>query len=226
HIIVVDTGTREVAPHSIAYLPHCFRDEVVRVEIWQPLSRVPIYEKRASVVRVIRHIYICIKGAKKRVIVVLIECDRLTCGKCSDSGEFPASSETLCNISSADKVIEGQLYGVAGDQVMRNVKARQCVGLSRIQRIRRIKGIRTVIQRLLKGISDEEVQVFFVVLQSHLQRVEAGSDCCLHVRVAVEVDPESRPRSLYRLTARGGVNRVFTVWAASCRTGCHIRGVT
>src|ERR1700691_388730 len=65
HIIIVEHRTGEVSPHCVSYLPDWFRDEEVRVEIWQPLSRVLISRKRAAVVGVAWHIYVCIKGAKQ-----------------------------------------------------------------------------------------------------------------------------------------------------------------
>src|ERR1700733_916835 len=214
HIVIVDARTGEGSPHGVAYLPDWFRDEIVGVEIGQALSRVLISIKRAAVVGVAWHIYVCIKGAKQRIIVILIESDRFSLGKGRYPGKLPARREPLRKIPSADEVIEGQLHGVAGDQVMRDVKAGQCAGLGRIDRVGCVKGIRSIIQRFLKGIANQEVEVFFGVLQGDLQGVEAGAYRGLHVRVAVEVNPEG-PGSVHCGAARGGVNRVFAVGAAS-----------
>src|ERR1700733_11434353 len=71
HIIIVDAGTGEVSPHCVSYLPNWFQREELRVEIGLPLARVFIYKKFAAVVRVAGHIYVCIKCAKQRIIVVL-----------------------------------------------------------------------------------------------------------------------------------------------------------
>src|SRR5262249_17499970 len=89
HIVIVDARAGEGSPHRVSYCPDWFRDEVVRVEIWQPLSGVPIDVKMTAVVGVAWHIYVCVKGAEQRIIVIFIESDRLSLGECSCAGKLP-----------------------------------------------------------------------------------------------------------------------------------------
>src|SRR5271154_4443228 len=71
HIVVVEARTGEESPHCVSYLSDRFRNKVIGIEIGQPLSRVLIFIKMAAVVRVAGHIYVCIEGAKQRIIVIL-----------------------------------------------------------------------------------------------------------------------------------------------------------
>jgi len=64
-----------------------------------------------------------------------------------DTPEIPSRGEPLRQLPSADKVIEGQLHGVL--QPGMDVKLDNArVGL--VERIGRVKGIGTIVQRFLK----------------------------------------------------------------------------
>src|ERR1700733_2988636 len=121
HIVIVDAWTRERSPHGISDLAEWFLLVITRVEIWQSrfVSRVPVSIERSAVGRVAGLVHIRIKGAKKRVVIRFLEAYRFPCSEGRNAGKLPAGSQSFCYIPSTNEVIEGQLYRIAGDHVMR-----------------------------------------------------------------------------------------------------------